>query len=242
MAPLTAPCQVSCSESRIGSLIIASGLQLPGRDAVQDVAEWAASPVARGGGEFDDRARVHPRLHLPGEAGDRVVRLVHDHQRAVDVQQVRERELDPAAFQPFETGRGLGDGGEVWLQVLVVGVDLAALGALDPQRLDGADHDAAVVAEIVRPDMGEVRDVEYAHPAGEVFVQRLPVGMAGVLERLDGLQANGVGRHQPEHQGMVLLDPVVAGDGDGVGAEERLAASGGQAQADVGDIRFARRV
>ena len=36
---------------------------------------------------------------------------------------------------------------------------------------------------------------------------------------------------------MVLLDPGVAGDGDGVGAEECFAASGGQAQADVGDIR-----
>ena len=66
------------------------GLQLAGRDAVQDVVEPAAFPVARGGGELDDRARVHPRLHLSGEAGDRVVRLVHDHQRAVDVEQVRE--------------------------------------------------------------------------------------------------------------------------------------------------------
>ena len=96
-------------------------LQLPGGDAVQDVAERAAPVVARGGGELDDRARVHPRLHLPGEAGDRVVRLVHDHQRAVDVQQVREGELDPAAVQPFQVRHGVRDAGEVGLQVLVVG-------------------------------------------------------------------------------------------------------------------------
>ena len=61
------------------------GLELPGRDAVQDVVEPAAFPVAGGGGELDDRARVHPCLHLPGEAGHRIVRLVHDHQRAVHV-------------------------------------------------------------------------------------------------------------------------------------------------------------
>ena len=35
---------------------------------------------------------------------------------------------------------------------------------------------------------------------------------------------------------MILLDPGVAGDGDGMGAEERLAAAGGKAQADVGDV------
>ena len=212
-------------------------LQLPGGDAVQDVAEGAAPVVARGGGELDDRAGVHPCLHLPGEAGDCVVRLVHDHERAVDVEQVGKREPDPAAVEPFEPGRALGDGREVRLQVLVVGIDLAALGAPHSQGLDGAGDDAAVVAEIVGTDVREVRDVDDPYPPGERLVQRLPVGMAGVLERLDGLPADGVGRREPQHQGMVLLNPGVAGDGDGVGAEERLTASGGKAQADVGDFR-----
>ena len=214
-------------------------LQLPGRDAVQDVVDRPALPVPRGGGELDDRRGVHPRLHLPREAGDRVVGLVHDHQRPVDVEQVRERELDPAARQPFEARRGLRDRGEVRLQVLVVGVDLAALGALDPQGLDGADHDAATVAEVVRAELGKVGDVEHPHPAREGFVQRLPVRMAGVLERLDRLGADDVGRREPEHRGMVLLDPRVAGDGDRVGGEDRLAAPGGEPQADVGDLRQA---
>ena len=94
------------------------------REQVGDaVAVEVDLEAARGlaDGELDDRARVHPRLHLPGEAGDRVVRLVHDHQRTVDVEQVREGELDPAVFQPLQIRRGLRDAGEVGLQVLVVG-------------------------------------------------------------------------------------------------------------------------
>ena len=204
---------------------------------MQDVVEPSALPIAGGGGELDDRAWIHPRLHLPGETGHRIVRLVHDHQRAVEVEQVREGELDAAVFPWFETGCGLGDAGEVRFEVLVVGVDLAPLGVRDPKGLDGADHDAAMVAEIVRPDMGEVRDVEYPHPPGERCVQGLPVGVAGALERLDGLDADGVGRHQPQHQGILLLDPGASSYSDGMGCEDRLSAPGRKPQADVGDLR-----
>jgi hypothetical protein len=207
-------------------------LQLLRRHAVQDVG---VEPRRRR--ELDDRGRVHPRLHLARQAGDGVVRLVHDHQRPVDMHQVGEGELHAAAFQRFQPRQGLGQRREVRLHVLVVGIDLAALGVRDAQRLDRAHDDAAMVADVVRADMREVRDVEHAHPAVEGLVQRLPIGVAGVLQRLGRLKPDRVRRHQPQDHRIVLLHPGVARDADGVGAEDRLAAPGGQAQADIGNGR-----
>ena len=121
------------------------GLQFPGRNAVQDVR---VEPWRRR--EFDNRARVHPSLHLAGQAGHGVVRLVYDHQRPVDVHQVSEREFRPAAVQRLQPRRKPPQPTEMRLQILVVGVDLAAFGILYPQGLDRADDDAAAIADILR--------------------------------------------------------------------------------------------
>ena len=177
---------------------------------------------------------VHPRLHLPRQPGDGVVRFVHDHQRAVAVQQVGEGVFHAAVFAPLQPRRDGVRPGEMRLHVLVVGVHLAAFGALHPQGLDGADDDAAGVAQVLRAEAGEVRDVEHAHLSGEGVVQGPPVGVAGILQRLRRLPADGVGRREPEDERMVLLDPGVAGHGDGVGGEDGLAAAGGQAEAGIG--------
>ena len=215
-----------------GQLDHLRALQFLGRGAVQDVG---VQPRRRR--EFDHRAGVHPRLHLPRQPGDGVVRLVHDHQRAVAVQQVGEGVFHAAVFAPLQPRRAGVRPGEMRLHVLVVGVHLAAFGALHPQGLDGADDDAAGVAQVLRAEAGEVRDVEHPRPSGEGVVEGPPVGVVRILQRLRRLPADGVGRREPEDERMVLLDPGVAGHGDGVGGEDGFAAAGGQAEAGIGRAR-----
>ena len=119
----------------------------------------------------------------------------------------------------------------------MVGIHLAAFGIGHAQGLDGADHEAAMVAQILRADVGEVRDVEHAHPPAERFVERLPIRMPGLLERLRGLPADGSRRREPQHQRPVLFDPRVARHADRVRAQDRLTPAGRQPQADVGHVR-----
>ena len=161
----------------------------------------------------------------------------HDQQRPVEVQQVGKGELDPAACRFFQALRGIPDTGKMRLEILVVSVDLAAVGVFDAQGLNGADHDAAVVTQVVWPDMRKVGDIEHPYPAIERFIQRLPVRMTGMLQRFGSLLANLVGRHQPHDQGIVLLHPSIACNRDGIGGEQGFATAGGQPQADVGDVR-----
>ena len=207
-------------------------LQRAGGDAVENVRR-----PARSRREFDDGAGVHAPLHFARQAGDGVMRLVHDHQRAVEAEQVGEGVFESAVLQPRQAGRRMRQRGEMRLQVLVVGIDLAAFGVLDAQGLDGADDDAATAADVVRAQLREVGDVEHAGPPVERRVERAPVGVAGVLERLRRLAADDVGGREPEDQRIFLLDPRLARHGDGVRGEEGLAAAGGQAEADVRRVR-----
>ena len=130
-----------------------------GRYAVQDVGF-----LARRRRELDDSARVHPRLHLTRQFGSGSVRLVHDHERAVEVHEVDEGEFNAPAVRPLKLRRSGGQGGEVRLHLFVVGVDLAANGVADPQGLDGADDDAAFIAHVVRAQLREIPNVEKRAP------------------------------------------------------------------------------
>ena len=117
--------------------------------ALQFLRTHAVQNVGLGpwrGRELHDGAWIYARLHLARQTGHRVVRLVHDHQRPVQMQQIGEREFDAPAGQLLQPGPRRRHRGKVRLQVLVVGVHLAALGVGYAQGLDGADHEAAVVA------------------------------------------------------------------------------------------------
>ncbi|MNL70943.1 hypothetical protein D3C87_1960170 [compost metagenome] len=89
--------------------------------------------------------------------------------------------------------------GKVGLQHFVVGIDLAALGVLDAQRLDGGNDDAAIGLQIMGQDAGEVADVEHPDAAPERCVQRRPIWMKGIIERFHRLLADRSGGHQPQH-------------------------------------------
>ena len=206
-----------------------------GSDAVQDVRLGPGC-----GGKLDNRARVDPCLHLARQAGYRVVRLVHDHQWSVNMQQIGEGKLDPATLQLLQTRPSVWDSGEVWFHLLVMGVDLAAFGVRHPQRLNGADHNATVIAQVVRPNVGEVGNIEYAHPTVKVFIQDLPIRVASVLQRFDCLRTDSLCRHQPQDQRIVFLYPGIARHGNGVSAQNRFATAGRQAQADIRHMRQVR--
>ena len=122
-----------------------------------------------------------------------------------------------------------------WLSsASLCGVDVAALGLFDAQGLDGTDDDADAVAQIGGPEVVDVGDVENADAAFKGIVERLAVGVGRVLERVRGLEADGVGGHQPEDDRELLLDVAARRRADGVRRDDGLAAAGGQAQTDVG--------
>ena len=107
-------------------------LQLLRRHAVQDVAQSSPILVPRRRRQLDDGAGIHPRLHLTRQPRDGVVRLVHNHQRAVDVHQIGEGKFDPAALEPLQPWCRRGDRAEMRLHLLVMGVDLTPFGVRDP--------------------------------------------------------------------------------------------------------------
>ena len=139
-----------------------------------------------------------------------------------------------AVAEPLQVGPGRVQPGEVALQRLFVRVDVAALGLFDAEGLDGADDDADAVAQVGRPEVVDVGDVEDGDAAFERVVERLAVGVGRVLERVRGLEADGVGGHEPEDDRVFLLDVAARRRADGVRRDDGLAAAGGQAQADVG--------
>src|SRR6185312_10201734 len=177
---------------------------------VQDVGY-----IFRRRGELDVGAGIDARLQFAREARYGVMGFVHDHQRPVEMHQVREREFDFSLelsfLCAFEIGRVCRNAGEVRLQVFVVGIDLAPFGVLDTKRLDRANDEAKIAANVLRPDLRKVGYIEYAHLSPEEFVKRLPVRMTRILQRLDGLQPDRVGRHEPEHKRIVFLDQGIAG-------------------------------
>ena len=73
------------------------------------------------------------------------------------------------------------------LHLLVVGIDLAAFGIVDPQGLDRADDDACTVSKVMRADLRKIADVEHLNPPLELCVERLPIRMARILQGLHGL-------------------------------------------------------
>jgi len=91
---------------------------------------------------------------------------------------------------------------------------------------------AVFVSSVVRLTY-RASDVEDAHRSVYARFDRLAVGMGAVFERGKGLFENGVGRDEPEHNGAVGLHQFALDPADSMASHERLAASGGHAQADV---------
>ena len=172
-------------------------------------------------------------MDVPAQRRARLVGLVHDNQGPVDMHQVDEAEADAARGLPvldaLQAGQVRRDRREVRLEHFVMVVDPAPF----PERLDRADDDAEARPEIMRRDLGEVADVEDPDAAAEGLVEDLPVGMANFAQRIGRLRPDRVCRHQPQDHRKFPLHPGVPRHGDRVRCEDRLAASGGQTQADA---------
>ena len=207
------------------------GLEFQRRNRVQDVAAGG-----RGGGELDDAGRLDALQDFDAQLRSIVVGFIDDDQRAMQRQQVAEAVFDRAALQAFQAG-GVGrDADEMRLQILVVGIDLAAFGAVDAQGLQRADHNDDFILQVLRAELGEVGDVNHQQlPAKDCF-ERQAVRMAGLLECGERLGADGVGGHHPQDHGMFLFEVGLGGHGDAARRQVGLAAAGGQAQAHEGHV------
>ena len=77
------------------------------------------------------------------------------------------------------------DIGEMRLHLLVMGIDFAPLGTPHPQRLNRTDHNATMIADIVRSNMREIRNIEHPHPTIKSIIQHLPIRMTSGLQCLN---------------------------------------------------------
>ncbi len=209
-----------------------------------------------GGGGRDDYVGAHWRrgkLHhgrgrepaecLPGQRRREIVRLVHDHQWSVQLQQIREASDRLAAagavLVPGEVDAG-GQRREVRLQLLVVAIDVAVGDVVDAEGLDGGDDHRGGIGHVLRSKLPPLVDAEHAHGAAELRLQRLTIGVADLLERAERLVGDRARRDQPQHNRIAAREIGVARDADGVGGEQCLAAAGRQAQAAIGHTRQPR--
>ena len=148
------------------------------------------------------------------------MRLVHDHQRAVEVEQIGEGIADVVRVAPcprrtfrperLQARRALRHIGEQWLQRLVMRIDLAALGILHAQRLDRGDEHAQVARQVGRSQPGEIGDVEHPHRLTECIGKRLAIWVARIVQRINGLPPDRGGRHQPQDGRVIAPDPRIA--------------------------------
>ena len=121
-------------------------------------------------------------------------------------------------------------------QLLMMRIDFPPVGALDAQRLERADDDAAMARQIVRPDPREIADVVNPDAPAEPVVKRRAIGVARIVQRIDRLGADHVGGDQPQDERKFGVDPRIARDPDRMRGEQGLAAAGRQAQADIGHV------
>ena len=79
--------------------------------------------------------------------------------------------------------RGRGDVGEVRLEVFRMGIRLTALLVLRLEALNRRDDEGNPVGQVLRPDLGDFRNVEHRNAALEGVVERGAKGGPGVFER-----------------------------------------------------------
>ncbi len=208
------------------------GEQLRGRDPYQHVA----GVHVRRGGQFDDGAGCQPFVNRRGQIAGGVVRLVGDHQRTMQPQQVGERETRPlAVFGLLQIGqrRPLRQGDEMRFQRLLVRVEIADVDVLHPRRRHRRHNDAGACRQFLRRELLDVVAVQHRHLPAESGIQFQPVRMAAVLEGIQRLLLDRAAGHQPHHQRAIAFQPGVRRAADEVRAHQRLAAAGGNADGHV---------
>ena len=190
-----------------------SGLHLGGGGAEQDIAT-ASRVVAGRRGELNDAGRFERGQHLKGKIRARLVRLVHDDQRTVKRHEVDEGKLQTAVLGAFQAWRRGWNVREVRFVVFRVGVGLAPGGVTGAEALNRSDNNGHSLRQVLRPDLANLGHIEHRHAPVIGGVERSAIGMRRLLECFGGLHADGVGRHHPQHHGVVALKEVTASHGN----------------------------
>ena len=152
------------------------------------------------------------------------------------MQQVGKRKFDAPLIQLLQPRSRIPHIGKMRLHLLIVGINFAPLSAPHPQRLNRTDHNTAMIADVMRSDMRELRNIKHPNPTIKSLIQHLPIRMARGLQRLNRLLANGIRRHQPEHHRIILLNPRIASNRHGMSSQNRLPPTRGQAQTNIRHI------
>ena len=153
------------------------------------------------------------------------MRLIDNDDGAAAVDEVHERELRLARVVLLRVHPlGKPDGGEVRLVALVVLVDVVLLLVLLDERLLRRHDDARVALDVRRRYHEHFVEVEHLHVPLERLVQRLPVRMPRLLERVGGLPSDRLGRREPDDE-RALPALAFGYHLDGMRGDDRLAAA-----------------
>ena len=207
-------------------------LQLGRGDVVQHVGRML-HPRGRGG-ELDDAGGHDVAQGGEREIGAGVVGLVHDDDGPAQPQHVHQGGLGFAVGAGQQVGEAFGGHVQQMLgEGAVLVVDLAAGGVLDAEGLDGGDDDHGLPFDRGAREAERFLDGDDFDRAARQL-QGAAVGMARVAQRVGGLVEDGVAGDEPEHHAALGVEQIGHGQAGRVAGEQRLAAAGGHAQADVG--------
>ena len=187
-----------------------------------------------------------------------VVRLVHDEQGAVQCQPVGQAParlahkarqhtrgiLRGVVCRHHGIGQSLQAGHaalwralEVRLKALRKTVHIALARVLDAKALDGCHHHHGVAPPIGRGDLRHVVERAHLQALAIGIGQGGAVGMAGRLQGLERLLANGIAGHQPHGHRRIAALPLTRQQGHRVRRQHRFTAPRGNAQAHARHLR-----
>ena len=223
------------------------GLQLLGRHMEQHIA----APGNGRGRQLQDQRRVQALERLEAALGLGVVGLIDDHIGLAQRQPVGQAEtrLAHKARQQAAAGPGLRHivgrdqcigqatqrrqrrrwlAAEMRLEGLGKGIDLALLGVVHPEALDGGHHHHGLGLEILRRQRGHAVQIAHPHIGAASLHQRRVERMARGGQGRQGLGADGITGHQPQRQRLRrVARPAPRQAADGMRGQQRLATAGG---------------
>ena len=168
------PACMCCQKNR--ELNHVFGFQGACRHAEQDIAVRF-----RRGGKLYNTGWVDARLHLSCQSGHCIMRLVHNEQGTVEMEQVRKGEFRSSVLVKLKPLWQSGKPPKVVFQLLMVVVNLAPLCVVDAKRLDCSHNNAGPSAYVGGPDARKVGNVKDADPPLKAVVQHTPVWMTGIF-------------------------------------------------------------
>ena len=195
-------------------------LQLHRIDNADDVAV-----VSWRGGQVQYEARVDGSQGFNSQVGFEVVAFVDDNHGIEARQHLDEGGVIHLVIVSVRLGFA-----RIFSQILILTIHAPAVFRVARKRLDAQHENGQLLLDLSRRNAVSHQCRFFIHHLNtpvEKAVDALPVGMVGILQVLEGLFQDGVGRHKPSHHFRQLGRGVVENGSQGIAGNESLAARRG---------------